>query len=56
MEAAGSSAPEEASKIRALRSLAMDLFETLDVLHAVRPQLSHHCEESGGGMDPNGNH
>lgn len=56
MEAAGSSAPEEASMIRAFRSVAMDLFETLDVLHAFRHLLSHLCEESGGGMDPNGNH
>jgi hypothetical protein len=41
---------------RALRSVAMDLFEILDVLHAFRHVLSHLCEESGGGMDPNGNH
>lgn len=56
MEVAGSSAPEEASMIRAFRSVAMDLFETLDVLHAFRHLLSQLCDESGGGMDPNGQH
>lgn len=56
MEAAGPSAQEEASMIRAFRSVAMDLFEALDVLHAFRHLLSFLCEESGGGMDPNGQH
>ncbi|MES1243107.1 MAG: hypothetical protein ABUT39_15960 [Acidobacteriota bacterium] len=41
---------------RGFRSFAMDLFEALTVFRALPHLLSHLCEESGGGMDPNGQH